>query len=175
MIMSSKISYSLWLIPPKEALDLLKEIITGLSIRHNSTIFEPHIGLVSSVPGPVKYLSLKVEKVFCQIKPFSVTLSSITYFDQNPGGLFFKVKRNKDLEEIIKRVKKKIPYKEKPYKIYPHLTITYTKLKQENKEELLKELKTYKNITFKVQSVYLVMTSGEPHEWKKIKKFDLTN
>jgi len=161
--------YSLWIIPPSDIYDKLKDIILRLSSKYSTPKFEPHITLIGGLSGNEEEILAKVSGLSALLRPFSIKLSKVEYLDEYYRCLFLRTEETDDLlnahalaGKILNRIRDE--------RYMPHLSLMYGKLPSKIKKEIKQEIGNL-DITFEVNSIYIISTDGEPESWQRIKEF----
>jgi len=162
--------YSLWFIPDNEIYDMLSDLISKLSSRLHTPVFEPHLTLIGEVEGEEKGIIQKTEELASAIRPFEITLTRIGYLDHFFRCLFIRAEESGNLLKANEKAKEIFGRMDDP-KYMPHLSLVYGNLTEEKKKDVIAETGENFGISFVAGSIHLVKTTGETTDWKKIKEF----
>ena len=161
--------FSLWLVPSGDVRRRLSKIISQLSKKYSTPIFEPHVTLIADVESTEKDVTNKTTLLANRIRPYRTTLANMDYSDNYYMPLFIKVSKTKQVtaanmkaREIFGRLS------DPPYK--PHLTLLYGNIDAQEKEKIIEKSGKI-NLSFETSQLWLV---GDPADnWPKIKEFTL--
>jgi len=166
---------SLWLVPPVQDREKLQSVISTISSNHNSPKFEPHITLVSLPPA-------SSIPTLGNMKSFGVTFLPVAAGHTFFQSVLIPIPASAELLDL--RVSTcdtlKVPFQ--PY--FPHLSLYYGDVSNEERETIIEELHK-EGITqigtdgntrvagiqgFKVEELWVVRCEGKPEEWEVLEK-----
>lgn len=162
--------YSLWLMPAGDVYDRLKGLISRLSRRYSTPDFEPHVTLLSEIPGPEDEIVSKTARLASVIGPYKIELSRVEYLNEYFRCLFL---RAKETDEVMRanREARRIFGRETDPEYMPHLSLMYGDFPPRTKEKIIEEIGKEISAGFGVESIHLFSTSGEPEDWYRVKEF----
>lgn len=156
--------FALWLIPGKDVYKRLKEVIDRLGSEYSSPVFEPHLTLLGGLMEGEEFLAEKGSILGRDLKPFVIQLGGTDFRDEYSRCLFVKAMRTEELmraEETARRVFGQSSVR--PFE--PHISLMYGDVTEKTRENLAAEIGDSLKMDFRVNSVNLVSTSGEPEDW----------
>jgi len=168
---------SLWLVPAAEDREKLQSVISKVSSKHSSPTFEPHITLVSlpsDSDSSIPHLN-------------NLTSFEVTFLPIAAGHTFFQsvlipIPASPELLDL--RVSTcdalKVPFQ--PY--FPHFSLYYGDVSNEEREAIIAELHTDGTAQigtdgntrvagiqgFRVDELWVVRCEGRPEEWEVLEK-----
>lgn len=165
--MSLSSVYSLWLEPNGDIAYRLQERINRISQKYGTPAFAPHVTLLGGLKASEIELISLTNTLVSSLYPFEVTLTKAGYTDQFYQALFLKVKKNRILNEVQERARQLFDRSDTDG-YYPHLSLLYGDISQNEKERILNIIGREFYIQFPVKSIALIQTEGTPEQWKKI-------
>jgi 2'-5' RNA ligase len=165
--MAENEKHALWLRPFGDASFALKERINKLSKKFDTPVFEPHITLLSGLRRGKTELIQLTDTLAGVLSPFSVQLTEAGYRDHYFQSLFVQVKESSCFIAAQETAEKLFGCTtDEQY--FPHLSLMYGNIKQQEKLKLLNTMNNHFQIQFPVHSILLIKTEGEVNDWKKI-------
>ena len=158
--------------PSGEAYTKLKNLISQLSEKYSTPVFEPHVTLIGSVLGPEDEILSKTSKLASVIEPYRIKLRKIGYLDEYTKWLFIKAEKTDEVMNANLKARD-IFNRQDDSEYMPHLSLMYSNLPLKIREEIITEIGEESNITFDVGAIHLFSTTGEPKEWYRVKEFAL--
>ncbi len=155
--------------PPGNVYDRLKDIIFRLSLKYSTPKFEPHITLLGGLPGTEEEILSKVSWLSTLLRPFTVKLSKTEYLDEYYRCLFLRAEETDDLLNAC-TLAGKILDNMLNEEYMPHLSLMYGDFPAKTKDEIIREIGKL-DITFKVNSIHVILTGDNPELWRRIRKF----
>jgi len=164
--------YSLWLIPEDDAHNLYSEVIRKLSHTYHTSLFEPHITLLSSITGSKAELIAKTEMLSRHLTRIFVKPHGIKYLNEIYRSLFILITSNEELINANKLAKELfgLPLDEE---FMPHLSLLYGNLPVKEKEKIKEKLDSKLLASFHVDNIVLFCTSNESDKWYPVQSFPL--
>ncbi len=162
------IGYSLWLVPEGDPYSKLTRVISDLSMRFRTPIFEPHVTLFPDILGEEPDIISKTARIVHALKPFGVALTSVGTSSEYFRSIFI----NASSAELVSAntVCRKIFGRESDAPYVPHLSLLYGKIPDEEKKKTLSSLPDLSS-AFTVRSIRLNYMNGTPSQWRKVKEF----
>ncbi len=166
--------YSLWLVPEGAVYESLSRLISRLAGRHSAFVFEPHVTLLGQLPGTEEEILSKTAQSAAALRPHEIKLTTVDYLDEFFRCLFIRAEEsdwildaNKKAREIFGRTN------DPPF--MPHLSLMYRNLSPEAKQRIIAEIGPRMDLTFRIASLHVVATEGDPREWRRAGEFPLTS
>ncbi|KDQ11708.1 hypothetical protein BOTBODRAFT_189691 [Botryobasidium botryosum FD-172 SS1] len=174
------VGISLWLVPPAEERDKLRSVISTISSKHSSPTFEPHITLVT-LPSDANAAIPN----FDNLSSFEITFQPVAAGQTFFQSVLIPIPASPELLDL--RVSAcdalKVPFQ--PY--FPHLSLYYGDVSDEERETIIKELHadgtaqigTDGNASvagiqgFRVHELWVVKCEGKPEEWEVLEKREM--
>lgn len=163
--MTDKPRYSLWLLPAKAARERYAKLIRELSTRLATPVFEPHVTLLGELTGPVPELAARLRALAEELAPFELRLLEATYLDEYFRALFVEVALSRPLTEAHAAARQHFGRRLDPG-YYPHLSLVYGDLENDQKEALLEDVGRYYDESVRVEEIALYTTAGSPQTWR---------
>ncbi|MGC8479537.1 MAG: hypothetical protein ACP5M9_02620 [Candidatus Micrarchaeia archaeon] len=161
--------YSIWLIPDKDSSKKITPIISGLSLKYSSLIFEPHITLLKKIPFKNDLPEL-FKKFFSNENDFYLKSNGIGVDTDFFKCIFLKIEKTKELDLLRKRTEKFLKFEEVHYN--PHLSLLYSNIPMEKRVEEASNLSL--NIDkIHISKVKLYKTTGKIYDWQEIASISL--
>ena len=164
--------YGCWMHLSGSDNDILGPIIKKLSIKYASgDIFPPHV----SVNGAAKLdIDVAIRSATLSIKginKFKVKVDSIRYSEKWAKTLFIQLKKNRNLENISKKLNITFRKGKKPYILDPHISLLY----KEGLDKKIKRKLAQKIIVPNVFTVtsMAVITPGNVNDWRDYKNWKI--
>ena len=164
--------YSVWLVPTGDVCDRLSLILHRLSARYGSPEFSPHVTLLGSCVGPRGELIRQSACVAAALRPFVIRLEKVDFLDEYFRCLFVRAALTEPLKRAHRAACQVFGHEREPA-FMPHLSLLYGDFPQCLKEELIAELGSRLDVQFKVRSLHLFRTHGEPRHWRRVASFGL--
>jgi 2'-5' RNA ligase len=166
-------SYSIWLMPEGDVLNKFSKLIIEISDEYNSPQYQPHVTLLGDLVGFAKEeVITKASELAESIKPFTITLTEVTYPTSYPNdleayyrSLYILAKRTEPLMKANELARKMFGREgDRPYN--PHLSILYGPFPAETKEEIISKVGRDFNVDFEVSNIYVWSVKGLPYDVK---------
>jgi 2'-5' RNA ligase len=162
-------SYALWLVPAGELYDRLARIIADLSRKHGAPAFEPHVTLLSPIPGAEDAVAARCERLADRIEPYSIRLTKLDELNEYYRCLFVRVLEtpavvgaNSEARDVF-RLQQGPPY-------MPHLSLLYGDFSEATKYRIIESLESW-DLEFHVDSFHLIDGRGGPADWRRLREF----
>jgi len=165
-------SYSVWLISEGKINEKLSAIISSLSKKYNSPLFEPHVTLIGGFVGDEKELLHKTEVLSRRIKPFNVKLTRTHQLNEFFRSFFILVEKTPELMNAYREAINVFGLSEDP-DYMPHVSLIYGDFEPKIKENIVKEIGRDFNISFKAEKIHFVFNDERNKKWKRIASFPL--
>ena len=165
--------HSLWLVPAGEVCERLSRILSRLSARFEAPDFAPHVTLLGSLVGERRELIRQSARLAAGLRPFTLRLGEIDFRDEYFRCLFVHAALNEPLRKAHQAARREFSRQHEPA-FMPHLSLLYGDIPQSLKGELRAELGPRLEVQFKVRSLHLYGTHGEPSHWRRVASFGLS-
>ena len=173
--MSQKLAgekYSLWIVPTGDVCDRLSLILHRLSARYGAPEFSPHVTLLGRCVGPRGELIRQSGQVAAGLRPFVIRLEKVDFLDAYFRCLFVRAALTEPLRRAHRAACEASGHDREPA-FMPHLSLLYGDFPQSLKEKLIAEIGPRLDVQFKVRSLHLYRTHGEPRHWRRVASFGL--
>jgi 2'-5' RNA ligase len=162
--------YSLWLMPRGDVYESLARTLHRLSARYAAPEFPPHVTLLGRIAAPRREALRKSAALAALLRPFTIRLGDIAYFDEYFRCLFVRVAITPPLLKAHHVAQEVFGFR-RMAPFMPHLSLLYGNFSQSLKDEGMAELGPPVGREFKVRSLHLYSTRGEPRGWRCVGKF----
>jgi len=163
---------SLWLMPTGDVYDELERILHKLSAKYGTREFPPHVTLLGGIVGPRREVLRECASLAALIRPFTIRLEKIDYLDEYFRCLFVRAATTAPLLKAHQVARDVFGRRREP-SFMPHLSLLYGDFSRSLKEGAAAELGPRLDLAFKVRSLVLYSTRGEPRDWRRVAKFGL--
>jgi 2'-5' RNA ligase len=143
-----------------------------LSARYGAPEFPPHVTLLGSCVGPRRELIRQSARVAAALRPFAIRLEAIDFRDEYFRCLFVHAALTEPLRKAHQAACQAFGRRREPA-FMPHLSLLYGNFSRGPKEDVIRELGSRLDVQFKVRSLYLYRTPGEPRQWRQVASFGL--
>jgi 2'-5' RNA ligase len=158
--------------PGGEVCDRLTLILHRLSARLDAPEFSPHVTLLGRCVGERRDLIRQSAQVAAALRPFTIRLEDIDFRDEYFRALFVHAVLRGPLRNAHQAACQAFNRRREPA-FMPHLSLLYGNFPQSLKEELIAEIGPRLDVQFKVRSLHLFRTHGEPRHWRRVASFGL--
>ena len=159
-----KSNFSLWLMPPRDTSQRLKQCILDLSRRFASPAFEPHVTLLGRLEGTETELRYRASILASRLTPVVIQLKDVASLNEYFRCLFIRVARSRSLLEAYRAAVETLGTVEQ-LKFMPHPSLVYANLDRDEKLRAIQEIGTSFHGRFQVRNIHLYSTTGSPEEW----------
>jgi 2'-5' RNA ligase len=150
----------------------LKRIITNLSGKYDSPVFDPHVTLLGGIVGEEKKVIKDFEEFANEFKNINISLSRLADSEAYFKCVFANVKKTNAVMSANKKCRSVFPSVGNSY--MPHLSLIYGCYTKKTRNDIKKQLGNEVNaLLFPVGSLCLYDTSGEIAYWKNIKSIEV--
>jgi 2'-5' RNA ligase len=122
--------------------------------------------------GRRRELIRKSAQVAAGIRSFPVRLGKIDFLDEYFHCLFVRAALTRPLQNANLAARQAFGSRREP-DFMPHLSLLYGNFPPSLKESMIAELGQWLDIQFKVRSLHLYRTHGEPGQWRRVASFGL--
>ncbi len=129
-------TYSIWLEPTTNDAKYPSKLIRQLGKKYNAPVFAPHITLYGGVRTYKQ--AIIAAKTCSDLSKMKVSATGANYSNYLWKTLFIEIKKDKNLQETIFRLKAVLG---NSYKFSPHISLVYKKLDTHTKKQIVKELR----------------------------------
>lgn len=168
----TRVTYALWLMPEGDLYRRLAGAILELSREHSTPAFEPHVTLLGRITGPEREVISKSAELAPRLRPFMVRLARPDYLDEYFRCFFVRVAATGPVDKAHQMAKEVFGLRESAGYM-PHLSLIYGRLASGMKERMVAEVGRRFALEFKVRSLHLFLTRGEPGAWRRVSEFGL--
>ncbi len=162
----------MWLVPTGEVYDRLARLLHRLSARFAAPEFPPHVTLLGRCVGPRRELIRRAARVASGLRPFILRLEKIDFLDEYFRCLFVRAALTEPLRKAHQAARRAFGHVHEPA-FMPHLSLLYGNFPPSLKEGMIAEMGPRLDVQFKVRSLHLYRTRGEPRDWRQVAKFGL--
>jgi 2'-5' RNA ligase len=114
----------------------------------------------------------KSAQVAAALRPLVIRLGQIDFFDEYYRCLFVRAALTEPLRKAHRVAHETLGHGREP-SYMPHLSLLYGNLDRSIKEGLIAELGPRLDLEFKVRSLHLYLTHGDPRYWRRVASFTL--
>lgn len=164
--------YSLWFTPTGDVCDRLSQILRRLSSRYGGPEFCPHVTLLGGCVGPRREVIRQSACVAAFLRPFIIRLEGIDFRGEYFRCLFVHAALTEPLRKAHRAACQVFGCWREPA-LMPHLSLLYGNFPCSLKQEMIAELGLRLDVQFKVRSLHLYRTQGEPQYWRRVESFEL--
>ncbi len=167
--MSDPRLYSLWIVPPGDLYDRLRQLIDNVAARYGTPTFEPHVTLAPNLSAARETIAEVAARHAQQIEPFDITLTDLATADSYFYNVFHPVRAPVALDTLHNAVCRE-PESAIPGPYRPHLSVAYGLTSSEHRQAVAKAFNGSAGVSFSVREFELVETSPAlaPHEWRRL-------
>ncbi len=163
---------SIWLLPSKDIISILNPIISRLSQKYGSPLFEPHITLCKKIK--LKNNSVDVfKKTFRDSNEFEVDVNGINQYSEYFKCVFLSLNMSENFKDFQR--KSTSVFKSEINESNPHISLIYANISEDERQKLVdslsEELKDLKKIRVKKLKLYL--TQGSIYSWRELASISL--
>jgi 2'-5' RNA ligase len=158
--------------PTGDVCERLKHILRRLSARYAAPEFSPHVTLLGRCVGPRRELICRSARVANALRPFALRLTELDCRDEYFRCLFVHVALTEPLRKAHQAARQVFGHTREP-SFMPHLSLLYGNFPRSQKEEVMAEMGPRLDVQFKVRSLHLYRTHGEPSHWRRVASFGL--
>ncbi len=163
----SGIGCSVWLIPEKNNAKKITPIISSLSQKFGTPLFEPHITLAKGIKN-TKKLPAQFKEFFKDVFPFELNITGINTDKHYFKCVFFEIEKTLLLNNLRKKADTYFDVVERVYT--PHLSLLYSDISIEERSLAVHSITTDLK-TLQIKKAKLYLTSGKIYEWKELASF----
>jgi len=110
--------------------------------------------------------------VAAALRPFAIRLEKIDFFDEYFRCLFVRAAPTEPLRNAHQAARQALGHGREP-DFMPHLSLLYGNFPRSLKEGVIADMGPRLDVQFKVRSLQLYRTQGEPHLWRRVASFGL--
>jgi 2'-5' RNA ligase len=158
--------------PRGDVCDRLSLILNRLSARYDAPEFSPHVTLLGGCVGQSSELICKSARVASGLRPFTLRLEEIDFLDEYFRCLFVRAALTEPLRKARQAARQAFGHSHEPV-FMPHLSLLYGNFPRTLKEGVMAEMGLGLDVQFKVRSLHLYRTHGEPRLWRRVASFGL--
>lgn len=160
--------YSLWFMPSGSAYKTLDEIIYRLSLKYSTPRLFPHVTIIPDVVSREKQMISDTVQLVELISPFRIVLGKIEYSNEYFKCVFARAEPREILIATNSNAREIFDRQELTYE--PHLSLLYGNLSEQIKKEIVQTVGQELNVAFDVQSIHIIDSDPERHNWHEIKE-----
>jgi 2'-5' RNA ligase len=158
--------------PRGDVWERLWRIIQQLSVRYAAPEFPPHVTLLGSSVGPRRELICQSAGLAASLRPFTLRLEEIDYREEYFRCLFVHAALAEPLRKAHQAARQAFGHDREP-PFMPHLSLLYGDFPRSLKEGVIREMGPRVDVQFKVRSLHLYWTRGEPRLWRRVASFGI--
>jgi 2'-5' RNA ligase len=162
--------FALWLLLPREAQARFQVLISRLSERLGTPVFEPHITLLGGLGGSGKELCARTRALAGAIEPLEVRLQEAICLDEYYRCLFVEVAPSRALHDAHAAARQVFDQRSNAG-FYPHLSLVYGDLEEKEKATILNEIGRHFDESIRIEKLALYDTSGPV--WRCVERVGL--
>jgi 2'-5' RNA ligase len=156
--------------PTGEVYARLEKMISDLSKKYSSPRFAPHVTLLGELTGSYREIEMRASRLSVNLRPHAIKLTKLEYFDEYFRSLFIRVEETDEIIEANLRARE-IFNRQRDLKYMPHLSILYGDFPSATKDKIIGKIGRECPLSFEVNCLHLVETSGRPESWRTERKF----
>jgi 2'-5' RNA ligase len=111
-------------------------------------------------------------RVATALRPFTIRLEEIDFLDEYFRCLFVHAALTEPLRKAHQAARQAFGHEREPA-FMPHLSLLYGNFPRSLKEGIMAEMGRQLDVQFKVRSLHLYRTDGEPRPWQRVASFGL--
>jgi 2'-5' RNA ligase len=143
------------------------EAITDLSRAYHAPVFEPHVTLLSSLPGTEEAISVRCLELGRSLSPIDILLTEPAFADQYFQCVFLKTQETSALMNAHELARKLFVKDPSPY--VPHLSLLYGHYSIQLKDKITSTLSQALRLNFTADRFHLIRSKSEhPMDWTSI-------
>ncbi len=164
--------YALWAISAEPLASRLKSILHTLSHQYNTTLFPPHITILSVKVGDKEQLKAHCKALANSFSSFDICFDKIGESDSVYRCLYLLPNQSDDLYNLHNCAKRILSLNE-PDNYFPHLSLIYGAIPQQEKENVKKVLQQILPLEGTINSLALWSINETPEQWRELAIFPL--
>ena len=157
--------YSIWLDLEKESRANYRKIISTLSKRLRSPLFEPHCTIYGRLDIKLSDLENIVSKIVNDSNQFSSSVKKLTIGKSYYKSLYVTLENNTSLNEVNSSCKNYF-VESKKYRFDPHISLAYGQFGLEQFHRATKGIRIPKYVVF--SGVSIVNTRNDVEQWETV-------
>ena len=158
-------AYSIWLDLEKESRLSYRKIISTLSKRLKSPLFEPHCTIYGRLDIKLSHLENIVLKIVNNSNQFSSSVQKLTTGKSYYKSLYVKLENNTSLNKVNSSCKNHF-INSKNYRFDPHISLAYGQFDLEQIHRVTKRIAIPKDVVF--SGVSIVNTKKNVEQWETV-------
>ena len=158
-------AYSIWLDLEKESRANYRKIISTLSKRLKSPLFEPHCTVYGRLDIKLTDLENIVSKIVNDSNQFSSSVKKLATGKSYFKSLYVKLENNTSLNEVNSSCKNNF-VNSKKYRFDPHISLAYGRFDPEQIHRVTKRIAIPKYVVF--SGVSIVNTKKDVEQWETV-------
>lgn len=163
---------SLWLVPEGEVAARFGDLVDRLAARYHTPRFHPHVTLLGAV-GAGDDVVQAAERLAAATAPFEVTLARAVGRGEYYRAVVVEAAPSLPLLRLHHLAREAFGLQDDPAPFEPHLSLMYGDLPRAVRDEVLATLPSV-HARFRVGSLGVWSTDGEPPDWHELARFPLT-
>jgi len=164
--------YSIWLIPDSEDGQGFQQNIQALANLFGSPLFSPHITLIGEVDLDLESLIDKFNQLQDTAEMQDLCTLSIDYHDTFFRSIVYQVAMSEALMNLNRTARRLFDRNSDPA-YYPHLSLLYSNISENEKREAIQKLDPIETIAFQATEIHLIRTQGRVSDWELIQRVEL--
>jgi 2'-5' RNA ligase len=157
--------YSIQIVPNKNLLKELTDIVKQLSEKYHTPIFVPHMTIVGGFESDLKTIKQKLASIARTVTPLNLELGPISFSTTYFQSVFVRVNSTAGLMDLNLKIKKEFNLSNNAF--MPHISLVYDIPDMKTREKISKEIEL-KNTKFTATELGVITDSFNPDEWKTV-------
>lgn len=163
-------TYHLWIKPTGDAYAELRRVIADLAMLMRAPAFEPHVTVLSDLPGGGEAERSQVRAIASRRQPFRVTLVEPGQTREYFRCLFMTADRTPELMACRAHAEQIFGGRARPFE--PHLSLLYGTFPETRVRALADSLPAGVRTSFVVDALVLLEARSEdPKDWQEVAAF----
>ena len=162
--------FALWLMPSGTAHARLAQLITALAREWSGHRFDPHVTLLGGITGETAKIVGQCEQLAASLRPFEIHLTEPGALDDYYRCLFLRVAHSPALIKTNAQARDIFHHHVDPAYL-PHVSLLYGNHSVEVKRRIIALRVREIDLSFSVESLFLIDLAGEPQEWTIVRNF----
>ena len=150
----------------------LARVIFELSRKYGAPAFEPHVTLLSHIPGTEDTVASRCERLADRIEPYSIRLTKLDQLNEYYRCLFVRVLETPAVVGANSEARDVFGLQQGP-PYMPHLSLLYGDFSEATKHRTIESLGESWDLEFNVDRFHLIDARGGPAEWRRLKELAL--
>jgi 2'-5' RNA ligase len=163
-------AFHLWLTPSGPSRVVLAAIIRRLARELEAPVFEPHVTLLTDLPGSAHQQQQRATALAARLRPTRLTLTEPGYADGFFHCVFMRVELTPDVARLRAVAEEVFGRPPQPY--MPHLSLVYGSYPAARKQAIIRQIPAEAETSFVADALHLIRAdSPSPPDWAEIGAF----